>query len=511
MSEQFEGFDTPGTTAVPDYVFDFLLKILTGNELKVLMYIIRRTFGFGKNADAISLSQFKEGIKTKEGKVLNVGCGIGHNRLILASLKGLEKKGCIVSEKREAITGSKDTTIYKLRFKKAIEVVTSGNEVVTQSNQGGSYFSARGVVTSGNIQETHVTRNTTREGVVVTNSSDTQPKTPSLFSQDAIINQAELSSSLEETHGNGATTDQSGDNLDASNGYPHDSYSAETGNAPQSDQGVEVGKDAQANPLQAGSHREAVYPVAQPPITCTPGIMAVEAGHSTSEDVASTQASLVPVSSSASSSYSQQAVSAQPSKQGKATMKPLSEQVLPIPSDLPRNGTVAVEVLMYDQPALPLQVKPAVQQHPVLSPEELARRQRISLLTELIKDQMPEVKGITLPVLEFIDNWDQSIYGPCSLSKWEVSSVKIILFRLKGTLKDALLIAAELKRQGKRVKLEAIANSWDLLADLKPKEVQQVEIQVGNTTVKTTRRPETDLQRKMREMRESCEKKVAAQ
>jgi hypothetical protein len=160
MSEQFEGFDSPGTTAVPDYVFDFLLEKLTGNELKALMYIIRRTFGFGKSADAISLSQFREGIKTKDGKVLNVGCGIGHNRLILAALTGLEKKGYVVSQKREATDGSKDTTIYKLRFKKAEQVVTPSNEVVTSGNQGGSYFMPQGVVTSGNQQETHVEQET---------------------------------------------------------------------------------------------------------------------------------------------------------------------------------------------------------------------------------------------------------------------------------------------------------------------------------------------------------------
>ncbi len=176
----FQGFDSPGTTATPDYVFDFLLKELTGNELKALMYIIRRTFGFGKSADAISLSQFREGIKTKDGKVLNVGCGIGHNRLILAALAGLEKKGYVVSQKREATDGSKETTIYKLRFKKAEQVVTPSNEVVTSGNQGGSYFSPQGVVTSGNQQETHVEQETLRESVIVTNTETQSEITPTL-------------------------------------------------------------------------------------------------------------------------------------------------------------------------------------------------------------------------------------------------------------------------------------------------------------------------------------------
>lgn len=168
--ETFEGFEAPGTTPVPDIVFDELLRKLTGNELKALLYIIRRTFGFGKNADAISLSQFRKGIVTQEGKVLDYGCGIEHNRTLLVALKGLEEKGCIVSEKRTTKAGDPDTTVYKLRFKKSPQrapqetssrgVVTPRNDVVTSGNRGSYSRSLRWlpevttVVTSGNQQET---------------------------------------------------------------------------------------------------------------------------------------------------------------------------------------------------------------------------------------------------------------------------------------------------------------------------------------------------------------------
>jgi hypothetical protein len=170
MSKQFEGFDYPNTTPVPDIVFDELLSILTGNELKVLLYIIRRTYGFGKNADAISLSQFKEGIVTHDKKVLDKGCGIKHNRTILAALASLEEKGYVIPKKRQTNSGDSDTTIYKLRFKKSSkdaseeqsdkEVVTPGNDVVTPGNDGGYPTSPRWlpqvttVVTPGNTQET---------------------------------------------------------------------------------------------------------------------------------------------------------------------------------------------------------------------------------------------------------------------------------------------------------------------------------------------------------------------
>src|SRR5260221_10391594 len=162
----FEGFNIPNTTPVPDIVFDELLSELTGNELKVLLYIIRRTYGFGKNADAISLSQFRKGITTKDEKVLDRGCGIEHNRTILVALASLEKKGYVIANKGQTNRGDADTTVYKLRFKEAPEaragdgVVTPGNHVVTSSNDGSYPTSPRSlpgvttVVTSGNQQET---------------------------------------------------------------------------------------------------------------------------------------------------------------------------------------------------------------------------------------------------------------------------------------------------------------------------------------------------------------------
>jgi hypothetical protein len=60
----FEGFDSPNTTPVPDVVFDRLLARLGEAELKALLYIIRRTFGFKRDRDPISFNQFLRGITT---------------------------------------------------------------------------------------------------------------------------------------------------------------------------------------------------------------------------------------------------------------------------------------------------------------------------------------------------------------------------------------------------------------------------------------------------------------
>jgi hypothetical protein len=46
--ERFPGFLKPNYTQVPDVILDELMANLTGAELKVLLYIVRRTFGFQK-------------------------------------------------------------------------------------------------------------------------------------------------------------------------------------------------------------------------------------------------------------------------------------------------------------------------------------------------------------------------------------------------------------------------------------------------------------------------------
>src|SRR5689334_15708261 len=72
----YKGFSRPNTTPVPDDIFDIIAPQLTEAELRVLLYIVRRTFGFKKESDAISLTQMVDGIKTKDGKVLDRGTGM---------------------------------------------------------------------------------------------------------------------------------------------------------------------------------------------------------------------------------------------------------------------------------------------------------------------------------------------------------------------------------------------------------------------------------------------------
>ncbi len=127
MSEEgrFPGFRKPNYTMVPDELFDELLPTLNGGELKVLLYIIRRTFGFKKDSDNISLNQMLEGIRTRDGRVLDRGTGLARSTLAKA-LKELEEKNIIVAEKRFSREQGFEATSYRLNILGA-----AGQEAVT--------------------------------------------------------------------------------------------------------------------------------------------------------------------------------------------------------------------------------------------------------------------------------------------------------------------------------------------------------------------------------------------
>jgi hypothetical protein len=60
---KFRGFSSPRTTPTPDEFYDRVLAEIDNlAELKVVLYVIRHTFGWGKFIDRISLSQFVRGV-----------------------------------------------------------------------------------------------------------------------------------------------------------------------------------------------------------------------------------------------------------------------------------------------------------------------------------------------------------------------------------------------------------------------------------------------------------------
>ena len=114
-TKKFPGFTSPNTTPVPDQFFDEVLDGLSGAETKVALYIIRRTFGFKKERDHISLSQMVNGIKKRDGAILDKGTGLAKST-VSGALTTLEQKGIIIRTRRQSVERGDEPTTYALNI-----------------------------------------------------------------------------------------------------------------------------------------------------------------------------------------------------------------------------------------------------------------------------------------------------------------------------------------------------------------------------------------------------------
>lgn len=110
----------PNTTQIPNIILDMLLPELPPAETKCILYICRRTFGFGKTKDRISLSQFIKGIKTKDGTILDHGTGMSRSQVVIA-LQSLAAAGVVYVE--ETTKGNYYELNLNLNIEVAIKIV----------------------------------------------------------------------------------------------------------------------------------------------------------------------------------------------------------------------------------------------------------------------------------------------------------------------------------------------------------------------------------------------------
>jgi hypothetical protein len=104
QSARFTGVKMPAYTLTPDEIFDVLLYSLFPAELKVLLYVTRRTFGFNKLNDRISLSQFTRGILRRDGSALDSGTGLTRRTVQLA-LDSMVQKHILLRRRRRNENG----------------------------------------------------------------------------------------------------------------------------------------------------------------------------------------------------------------------------------------------------------------------------------------------------------------------------------------------------------------------------------------------------------------------
>jgi phage replication O-like protein O len=115
----------PNSTQIPNLLLDFVLPELPSGEMRCLLYICRRTFGFHKEQDRISFSQFVKGIKDKDK-----GCGVTRP-VVSESIKNLLEA--------RAIFVQRDTrgNVYKINLDlNPAEVVKKVNQLRKLTKSG---------------------------------------------------------------------------------------------------------------------------------------------------------------------------------------------------------------------------------------------------------------------------------------------------------------------------------------------------------------------------------------
>lgn len=96
-----------------NHFIDHNLHLFRGDSLVVMLYLLRRTVGFQKIEDAVSLSQFLEGTTASDGRRLNHGTGLSKKRL-LSALHQLERDGHVLVERGKTARGGNLTNRYRL-------------------------------------------------------------------------------------------------------------------------------------------------------------------------------------------------------------------------------------------------------------------------------------------------------------------------------------------------------------------------------------------------------------
>ncbi len=91
MSDTF----IPNSFQVPNAYVDKMLHLLHGDEVKVLLYAIRRIFGFQKRQDSISISQFMGGLRAHSGDYLDHGTGMC-TAVVSQAIKSLQAFGILI-------------------------------------------------------------------------------------------------------------------------------------------------------------------------------------------------------------------------------------------------------------------------------------------------------------------------------------------------------------------------------------------------------------------------------
>ena len=114
-------------TKVPNALCDRWLDKLGKAAFKVIFYAFRRTEGFQKKSDPISLSQFSRGITRNDGEKLDGGTGLCRQSVVTA-IHTLEQQKLLIVERGKTVYGDHEVNRYTID----LAVLEQGSEPVPE-------------------------------------------------------------------------------------------------------------------------------------------------------------------------------------------------------------------------------------------------------------------------------------------------------------------------------------------------------------------------------------------
>lgn len=186
LRKLFAGFPTPNYTGVPNDLIDWLLPNFSGAELKIFLFLCRRTFGWCKEIDSISIQQFAEGITSGEHQCSGTGLS---EQGVRDGLAGLLKRGYIACTRGggrgsanayairfNEVAKAKIAAIRQMERVKKVDPLPIENEVLGEAK--GSTSDPEWVnfplATKENTKEITTKENTTSRAHAKSNSTTTQ-------------------------------------------------------------------------------------------------------------------------------------------------------------------------------------------------------------------------------------------------------------------------------------------------------------------------------------------------
>ena len=156
----------PNAFQIPNSVIDELLEKLTCAELKCYLFVVRKTKGWNKESDSISVSQFME------------VTGLS-NRSVITACESLVEMGLL-----ERSGGERKLNTYSV---KAFEIPQTGEK--SSSDTTGENFSQTGEKSSSDLVKKVHTQNNNKNTIQNINKKNTKKSESDLLAEFGIVGQ----------------------------------------------------------------------------------------------------------------------------------------------------------------------------------------------------------------------------------------------------------------------------------------------------------------------------------